>query len=247
MTRAEIAIRHCSGLAEMEACLKVQRIVWAESDLEVVPSSVFIVAARTGGQVLGAFDGGQLVGFTLAMAGVRGGKPYLHSHMSAVLDSYRNRGVGRRLKLFQREDALARGIRLVEWTFDPLEMRNAHFNLNRLGAIARQIHPNLYGLTTSPLHRGLPTDRLLAEWHLDSPRVEAALNGRPPRSSAEKVEIVLPENLEGIVASGRDATARIQERVRGEFQHWFDRGYAATATIRSAAGNCYALEPWRES
>ena len=100
--------------------------------------------------------------------------------MTAVLSSLRDRRVGRQLKLFQREDALRRGIRLIEWTFDPLETKNAHFNINRLGAISRRYIPNFYGITSSPLHRGMPTDRLLVEWHLDSKRVIAAINDLTP-------------------------------------------------------------------
>src|SRR5436309_10202627 len=156
---------------------------------------MFVVAAHTGGQVLGAFANGRMVGYTLAIAGLREGVPYLHSHMTGVASDYRDRGVGRLLKLFQRQEALGRGIRLIEWTFDPLETRNAHFNLNRLGAICRRYLPNLYGVTTSPLHRGMATDRLLAEWALDSPRVMAALNGElaePPCASS----IEIPSGLE---------------------------------------------------
>src|SRR5260370_12617025 len=95
--------------------------------------------------------------------------------MSGVHSEYRDRGVGRMLKLFQRSEALGRGIRLIQWTFDPLEVRNAHFNLNRLCPMCREYHRNLYGVTTSPLHRGLETDRLLVEWHLHSARVVAAI------------------------------------------------------------------------
>src|SRR5207245_11718044 len=96
------------------------------------------------------------------------GKPSLDTHMIGAHADYRDRRVCRRLKLLQREEALSRGIRLIQWTFDPLELRNAHFNLNRLGAICREYLPNLYGVTTSPLHRGCATDRLLAAWQLDS-------------------------------------------------------------------------------
>ena len=157
--------------------MALQREIWGEKDIEVEPATMFVVATETGGQVLGAFDGERLVGYTLAVVGYANGTVFLHSHMTGVLAEYRDRGVGRALKLFQREDALGRGIRLIVWTFDPLEIRNAHFNLNRLGAIARKYLPNLYGLTTSPLHLGLPTDRLWVEWQLDSERVVAALSG----------------------------------------------------------------------
>ena len=138
-----INVRKCMALEEFHRCVELQREVWGEADLEIEPATMFVVAAHTGGQVLGAFDGEKLVGYTLAVAGVRNEKVYLHSHMTAVYEKYRDRGVGRMLKLLQRDEALGRGIRLIEWTFDPLETRNAHFNLNRLGAICRRYLPNL--------------------------------------------------------------------------------------------------------
>jgi len=171
----EIVVRKCERLEEFRLCVELQRQIWREEDLEVEPATMFVVASQTGGQVLGAFDRDKLIGYTLSVVGLRDGAVYLHSHMTGVHADYRNRGVGRMLKLFQRDEALGRGIRLVVWTFDPLEIRNGHFNLNRLGAICRRYNPNLYGITTSPLHSGLPTDRLVAEWHLDSARVVASL------------------------------------------------------------------------
>src|SRR5437763_15557275 len=173
MTR-NIQIRKCKTLEEFHGCVELQRQIWGEADLEVEPVTAFVVAAQTGGQVLGAFDDGRMIGYTLAVVGLRGGVAYLHSHMTGVLSDYRDRGVGRMLKLYRRHEALSRGIRLIHWTFHPLELRNAHFNLNRLGAICRQYLPNLYGVTTSPLHRGLATDRLLVERRLDSARGVAA-------------------------------------------------------------------------
>src|ERR1700734_4370133 len=150
----EIEVRHCESLAEYDKCVKLELNTWGEQI--TVPSAIFVVAHHTGGQILGAFDRGRMVGFTLALAGTRGGKAFLHSHMTAVLPEYQNRGVGRRLKLFQRMDALKNGMPLVEWTFDPLELKNAHFNLNRLGAVVARCIPNCYGVTERPLHRGLP-------------------------------------------------------------------------------------------
>jgi len=141
-------VRKLETLEEFHCCVELQRQIWGEADLEVEPATLFVVAAHTGGQVLGAFEDGRLIGYTLAVVGLRNGTAYLHSHMTGVQNEYRDRGVGRMLKLFQRQEALSRGIRLVQWTFDPLELRNAHFNLNRLGAICRQYLPNLYGTTT---------------------------------------------------------------------------------------------------
>ena len=174
-TGEDIVVRKCCALKEFQGCVELQREIWGEADLEIEPVTMFVVASLTGGQVLGAFDGEKMVGYTLAVMGLRQGAAYLHSHQTGVSAAYRDRGVGKMLKLFQRDEALGRGIRLVEWTFDPLEIKNAHFNLNRLGAICRRYIPNLYGVTTSPLHRGIETDRLVAEWWLDSRRVIAEL------------------------------------------------------------------------
>ena len=146
--RHGIVIRDCHGLSEFEACVQVERAAWKSADIDVVPLPLFVVAAETGGQVLGAFRGRELVGFTMALAGWRNRRPFLHSHMTAVLEPYRDQGIGRRLKLFQREEALARGIALIEWTFDPLVAKNAYFNIMLLGAIARRYVPNAYGVTS---------------------------------------------------------------------------------------------------
>ena len=150
------------------------------------------------------------------------------------------------LKLFQRDEALGRGIRLIVWTFDPLELRNAHFNLNKLGAIGREYKPNLYGLTTSPLHRGLPTDRLVAEWQLDSARVVAALGGLAKEHKEAPGVIELPKELKRWKQEDSGQVAKVQARVREEFQAWFARGYAAVAVRRTSAGAAYLLQPWSD-
>jgi predicted GNAT superfamily acetyltransferase len=243
---ADLAVRSCTKIEEFQACVELQREIWGEADLEVEPSTLFVVAAHTGGQVLGAFDRDKLVGYTLAIAGVRNGGPYLHSHMTGVSADYRDRGVGRLLKLHQREEALGRGIRLVEWTFDPLETRNAHFNLNRLGAIARQYLPNLYGLTTSPLHRGMPTDRLVAEWLLDSPRVVTAVAVGNVEPALDAAHVTLPPDLEARKAEPAGQLEEVQARVRKEFSDWFARGYAVVGLKRDAAGAAYVLAPWSD-
>jgi predicted GNAT superfamily acetyltransferase len=241
-----IVVRKCAELAEFQACVQLQREVWGESDLEVEPATGFVVAANTGGQVLGAFDGSSLVGYTLALVGVRDGVVYLHSHHTGVHRDYRDLGVGRMLKLFQREEALSRGIRFIQWTFDPLELRNAHFNLNRLGAISRQYKPNLYGVTTSPLHRGLATDRLLAEWYLDSPRVIGAINGLSKPMAGESIGIEMPADLEQWKQSDAERVKRVQDRIRSEFTECFSRGYAAVGFGDTPTGAAYLLVPWND-
>lgn len=242
----EIVVRKCAGLEEYQGCVALEKEIWGEEDLEVEPVTLFVVAEQTGGQVLGAFDGKRMVGFTLALAGYRDRTVYLHSHMTGVDQEYRDRGVGRALKLYQREEALGRGIRLIVWTFDPLETRNAHFNLNRLGAIARNYLPNLYGRTSSPLHLGLPTDRLVAEWQLDSARAMAAVSGVAKDLESAPAMIELPEELDRWKQEKDPETGRVQERVRGEFQNWFARGYAAVGIKKLASGTAYQLMPWSD-
>src|SRR5271154_5009892 len=237
----EIDVRHCSALAEYEECVRLEHAVWGEEI--AVPSAVFVVAHHTGGQIVGAFHEGKMAGFTLALAAMRAGKPFLHSHMTAVLPEFRDRGVGRRLKLFQRQDALKRGIDLIEWTFDPLDLKNAHFNFVRLGAVARRIIPNCYGVTASPLHGGLPTDRLVAEWWLGSERVKSVLadDVRPMKGSPERVSI--PANLAEIRESDREGAARVQNDVREQFQKCFAKVYAVTGLESRDGGTDYLLEP----
>src|SRR5277367_1958326 len=241
-----IVVRKCAGMEEFQRCVALEKEIWGENDLEVEPATLFVVAEETGGQVLGAFDEERLVGFTLALVGLRDGTMFLHSHMTGVLAEYRDRGVGRALKLFQRQEALERGIRLIVWTFDPLENRNTHFNLNRLGAIARKYLPNLYGLTTSPLHLGLPTDRLLAEWPLDSARVAAAVEDLAKEPGEAPATIELPAELERWKRNDTASVARVQTRIREEFTGWFARGYAAVGVRKTPAGAAYLLAPWSD-
>ena len=255
----DITVRHLHTLDEFHRCVQIARQIWGDSDLDTEPYVTFVITHHTGGQVLGAFDGDTLVGFTKALVGLHGNTPYLHSHMTGVLPSHRDRHVGRLLKLFQRDDALRRNIRLVEWTFDPLETKNAHFNLNRLGAISRHYIPNFYGITTSPLHRGLPTDRLLVEWHLDSPRVIAAINNLLPQPSAAPATIHLPLLTTAYpVAQGESSSPAafsspsvsvmidLQSRLRTEFTNWFAKGYAATSIHSTPTTIDYQLSPWSD-
>jgi predicted GNAT superfamily acetyltransferase len=215
----------------------------------MVPLRVFVVAQKIGGQVLGAFQGSELIAFAMSLPGLRNGHPYLHSHMLAVRAQYRNTGIGRRIKLFQREDALARGIELIEWTFDPLEIKNAYLNLERLGAVARRYTVNVYGITSSPLQGGLPSDRLHAEWWLRSRRVETLLReGAHPPVSAERT-IAVPAEIYAWKASGaeRHRAAEVQLRNREQFLQAFNEGLAVLGYERDAQGNGkFLLGRWDE-
>src|SRR5512142_1205511 len=238
---AEIEVRTCTTLDELEDCVRVERDVWKFSDAELVPADIFIVAQKTGGQIIGAFDGERLVGFTLAFMAAQGRESYLHSHFAAVLPEYQGMGVGRLLKLAQREDALRREIRLIEWTFDPLALMNAHFNLNRLGAIVRRYLPNVYGVTSSPLHGNIPTDRLVAEWWLESPRVAALAENHSVAEEPGEVQVTLPSNVTELLRAGDALAGVIQERVRREFQEQLAKGYAAVAVRFADSQASYCL------
>ncbi len=246
-----VVVRPCTGIEEFRSCVEVQKEVWHFSDADLVPLRMFVVAEKVGGQVIGAFEGRELVGFALSVPGTRAGHSYLHSHMLAVRENYRDLGLGRRMKLVQREDALARGIELIEWTFDPLEIKNAYFNLERLGAIARRYVVNQYGITSSPLHGSLPTDRLVAEWWLRSRRVETLLqSGAHPAVRAE-CGIAVPAEIYAWRKSPADeAKAReVQSRNREQFQRAFADSLAALGYERDPKGNGKFLlgrwdEPW---
>jgi predicted GNAT superfamily acetyltransferase len=242
-------IRMCHDLDEMRACLALQKEVWNFSDIDLVPLRMFVVAEKVGGQVIGGFEGTEIVGFALAVPGARGGRSYLHSHMLAVRKDYRNVGLGRRIKAFQREDALARGFELIEWTFDPLEIKNAYLNIEKLGAIARRYNINQYGSTSSPLQGGLPTDRLVAEWWLKSKRVECVIShgARPSIETVQRVSV--PKQIYDWKAAPatRDRAKEIQVRNRDMFLKAFSGGLAVLGYERDAEGNgAFLLGRWDE-
>ena len=249
MSAANIELRRCHGIEELRACVALQKEVWNFSDAELVPLRMFVVAEKVGGQVIGAFEGGVMVGFALSVPGTRTGRIYLHSHMLAVRKEYRNAGLGRRLKLLQREDALARGIELIEWTFDPLEIKNAYLNVEKLGAIARRYNINQYGITSSPLQGGLPSDRLIAEWWLRSKRVETLLEkGKNPAIQAES-SISVPALIYEwkAAADTRGKAQQVQEQNREKFLRAFSHGLSVLGYERDAAGNGnFLLGRWDE-
>ena len=244
-----VAIRKCETLAEMQACFALQKEVWNFSDPELVPVRMFVVANKIGGHVIGAFEGRELIGFALAIPGVRGGHAYLHSQMLAVRQQYRNGGLGRRIKLEQREEALARDFELMEWTFDPLEIKNAYLNIEKLGAIARRYNVDQYGITSSPLQGGLPSDRLVAEWWMKSRRVEA-LVGRGQRSKFEcRLGIDVPAEIYEWKATTatRERALEVQSRNHEQFIKAFAEGLAVLGYQRDERGSGrFLLGEWEE-
>lgn len=245
-----IVIRKCEALEEMHACFALQKEVWNFTDADLVPVRMFVLATKIGGQVMGAFDGREMIGFALAIPGMRAGHCYLHSHMLAVRQHYRNSGLGRRLKLFQRDDAIARGFELMEWTFDPLEIKNAYLNIEKLGAIARRYNVNQYGITSSPLQGGLPSDRLVAEWWMKSDRVTRLLGGKglPKFESRGSVEVPAQVYDWKASAATRARALEVQDRNREQLTKAFAEGLSVLGYQRDGKGNgCFVLGSWNEA
>jgi predicted GNAT superfamily acetyltransferase len=240
-----IETRALTTHTEFSDAVRLQQEIWGFKDIELLPLRLFVVATKIGGQAFGAFDGRRMVGFCVAIPGLKsGGKSYLHSHMLGVLPDYRNSGVGRMLKLAQRDDALARGIDLIEWTFDPLEIKNAYFNMERLGAVVRRYVLNQYGTTTSHLHGGLPTDRCVAEWWIGSGRAKAIIAGEQFQSNPAEARIAIPAEIAQIRSKDPARARAIQKQASDEFTGAFDRGLAVIGFEKSDQAGTYLLGKW---
>jgi predicted GNAT superfamily acetyltransferase len=248
-TRTAIHIESLTSLEHFDRCVVLQRDIWGYSEVELVPRRVFVVAQRIGGQVLGAFDGDTIVAFAMALPGYRDGTPYLHSYMLAVLPQYHNSGIGRRLKLAQRDDAIARGFDLMEWTFDPLEIKNSHLNINRLGVIVRRYQHDFYGPSSSPLQGGLPTDRLYAEWWLRSGHVADLLSGQPqPQQALERVTVPHTIYQWKQDPQQRALAGILQMENRNALESAFQRGLAVVGYERDPQGNgTFLLGLWNNA
>lgn len=207
-------IREVRGFDELRAVEELQKTVWGIEEREIV-SGIHMTAAREVGAILlGAFDEARMIGFVYGFPGFEEAERVIHSDMLAVLPQYRDRGVGRDLKMAQRKAALARGVCRITWTFDPLQARNAFLNFSKLGVISKRYKRDFYGQTSSPLH-ALGTDRLWVTWMLDQPR---------PRVDGAPRLIEIPRDVNSL---SRDEALRWRQRVRDEFEEAFAAGYVA--------------------
>lgn len=257
-----VLVRPAAGRVDYDACVRLQREVWGLSDLEITSAIQLVATVHAGGLLLVADTAGEVVGFCYAFAALRGGEAHLHSDMLAVRPSARGLGVGLRLKWAQREEALARGLRLVTWTFDPMRAGNARLNLRHLGAVSRELLPDFYGTTSSALHHGLATDRLLVRWELESPAVARRAAGEPvktpdldglpalnevtwgggvPASSAPRLDLdrpflllEIPGDWDAVVHADAGLAREWQDVVRRAFASAFARGYAAADFVTTS-------------
>jgi len=214
-----LTVRDLDGIDEFRQAVAFQESVWGRGFSERVPASLMKVTRRLGGVVASAFDpGGEMVGFVYGMTGPEDGRLIHWSDILAVKTGLRDRGVGRLLKRFQREQVLARGITLMRWTFDPLESRNAYLNLRHLGAVVREYAVDMYGVSDSPLHRGLGTDRYVVSWELDSPRVVSRITGegapKPEAFAALEEAFPVEPSAAGPAPGAVPTDAQVQELLR---------------------------------
>jgi predicted GNAT superfamily acetyltransferase len=174
-----VTYRDLTTLEEFAAVVDLEREIWGPGYDEVVPVPILAVTVMRGGILVGAFVDERMVGFVYSLPGIKDGKPTQWSHMLGVLDAYRNDGAGQALKLLQRERTLAMGLDLIEWTYDPMQAMNAHLNFVKLGVVVEEYEVNVYGESSSPLHRGNPTDRFVCEWWIRKPHVERRVETAP--------------------------------------------------------------------
>jgi predicted GNAT superfamily acetyltransferase len=245
-----IEVRECSTIEEFDACVSLQREVFGYSDLEISPRRYLILSRCAGGWTLGAFDKDVLVGFVHHLAAVRARTEIIgYSHMMAVARAFQNRGVGALLKWAQRARAMVEGRSYVTWTWNPMQARNAHFNLNRLGVTTRSYAPNFYGTEAASAPgadalaaSGIDSDRLFADWDLRSERVAELAAGRAPQPLPAPVEAIeIPPDWSALVRQDRAAASRAQQRVRSEFQQAFAAGLVCAGFARDAAHPRYLL------
>lgn len=233
-------IRLCQSIEDFHQCVEMQRTVWKFPDAEVTPVRAFVITMHSGGFTYGAFEAtGQLLGFSHALPAFdKNKRPFIYSHMAAVLPGLQNSGIGRQLKLAQYEHARRIGVWPVKWTFDPLLSRNANLNINKLGAVVRTYYVNYYGnFSTSEMWRGLDTDRLFVEWWVQSPQVSEALAGKR-RTDPPVAAVEVPYDIELLKRDDMEVARAWQMRVRTGFQARLAEGlYCAGFEAGRAGGN----------
>lgn len=243
----DVEIRECTSLDELAACVDLQREVFALPEIEISPVRHFVVTKNAGGFILGAYSGGELVGFVLSVPAFLRGEKAFYSHMTAVRATFQSFGIGAKLKWSQRARSLELGVKYVKWTFEPWKARNAFFNLEKLGAQITEYQENFYGIdyataSTGGKEIGLASDRLFCEWHLESPKVVALAAGErytEPDEPARRITVT--PDWSGLVAADPEAALAEQTRLRGEFLPAFAEGLVCRGFVRDETSPQYLL------
>ncbi|MEZ5427903.1 MAG: GNAT family N-acetyltransferase [Pyrinomonadaceae bacterium] len=237
MESPEIKIREVEALEELDVCLDLQREVFNYPDLEVSPTRHLVVTKHAGGFTLGAFDGPRLVGFVLTVPAFRGDERIYYSHMTCVSGRYQGAGIGARLKWAQRDRALEEGVKFIKWTFQPVQARNAFFNLEKLGAVIRRYLPNFYGTDFFGVVDRVPidSDRLFAEWELGSEKVSAFARGEKFAESGEiRRRVAIPPDWNALLKTDPRAAADGQRRIKEKFRSALAEGFICRGFQRDA-------------
>jgi predicted GNAT superfamily acetyltransferase len=245
-----VILRDLHTLDEFRQVIALEIAIWGYTDYtDVVTLPMFIITVKRGAILIGAFDeANRMVGFVYSIVGVKDGKPIQWSHMAGVLPEYRGRGLGSELKLAQRERAIAAGFDLIEWTFDPLQATNAHLNFVKLGVVCDEYAVNIYGDSSSTLHRGTPTDRFVVQWKIREPHVERRISrdsairvravdaAAAPTVNASAVDLWLdaprvwveiPVGFTALQQENPESALQWRLETRQIFQTYFARGYRA--------------------
>ena len=270
---AQVSFRQLSTAEEYLGCVELQKETWGGDFGDIVPASILKVSQKVGGITAGAFDeNGTLLGFVYGLSGIKDGQLVHWSHMLAVKKDARGLGLGKKLKLYQRELLLARGVRTAYWTFDPLVARNASLNLSALGAVITEYVKDMYIDSSSDLHRGLGMDRFIVSWHLNDERVSKAIEGKAEIdihrfsqasvvntrkqngstllpvdvefSSSKSVRVEVPPDIESVQASSLLLASQWRANTRRVFLWYLQHGYSVVDFyIDAGTGGCfYCLE-----
>ncbi|MGD8698819.1 MAG: hypothetical protein PVJ43_05985 [Gemmatimonadales bacterium] len=265
----DVTIRPLESHDDFRQCVALQYEIWGDDFGESAPPSILMVTQKVGGVAAGAFDsGGRLLGFVFGISGVRGGRLAHWSDMLGVREEARDLGLGRRLKAYQRAQLLETGIDVAYWTYDPLEARNAHVNINRLGALPIEYVSDMYGeIVRSSLLSGLSTDRFVVEWELDHPRVAAAIEGAAPEVypaaavapivntvwdgtapqpcerdlvDAAHVRVEIPREVHDVKRTSLERARAWRASTRRAFAHYMSRGFRVTGfRAEPESGRCF--------
>ena len=243
MSDSSVTIRECISVEDFQQCLDLERAVWKDDDIGIMPIRLYMISKACNAPTIGAFDlSGRLVGFVHTMIALMNGRVVYHSHLAAVLEDLRHKDIGFRMKLAQRQHAINAGVPLIMWTFDPLQSRNAHLNINKLGAVIRRYENNYYSEGLSNVFdTGVPSDRVFAEWWVSSPHVQSVLAGNKPSVEGQVKTVLIPEDINKVRSSSVDEHRKWRLRVREEFKNALGNGLIVRGFERADGTSRYLL------
>ena len=258
-------LRDLHGLDDFARVSALETEIWGSRE-EVVPAVVYAAIVPRGGVLVGAYDDDELVGFTFSLPAISHGRLIHWSHVTGVSAAYRGTGIGMALKVAQRTRVLGLKLDRIDWSFDPLQSANAHFNVRRLGAVVEHYEVNVYGALVNPMHGGLPTDRFVAQWWIDSPAVRARVDGEgtasgrggepvvlvnpvteadgwmvcdwavEPLSGPSRLGVAVPDRFTEMLASAPDIALEWRLTTRRLFQGLLARHYRVVDFVRATTG-----------